>query len=50
MAKNPGVKAIVSFVEGKEGKRVAPSKSLTPKVPPSGNKKRAGVYGKPGPY
>lgn len=47
MAKKP---ALVSFVEGKDGKRVAPSKSLTPKVKASNDKMRAGKYGKAGPY
>lgn len=40
----------VSFVEGKAGKRSPAPKSLTPKVKASGDKKRAGVYGKAGPY
>ncbi len=43
-------KIIESFVEGKDGKRVKPSKSLTPKVKASDDKKRLGKNGKVGPY
>jgi len=39
---------VASFVEGKAGKRSGPPKSETPKVKASGDKARAGKYGKPG--
>lgn len=39
-----------SFVEAKDGKRSGAPKSLTPKVKASGDKARAGKYGKVGPY
>lgn len=50
MAKAPKKSIMASFVEGKNGKRVAPSKSLTPKVKASDDKKRMGTFGKIGPY
>lgn len=46
MAKSPKKTIESSFVEGKKGKRSPKPKSLTPKVKASGDKKRAGVYGK----
>lgn len=41
---------VASFVEGKKASKTPTPKSLTPKVKASDNKKRAGVYGKKGPY
>jgi hypothetical protein len=37
---------VASFVEGKKPSKTPTPKSLTPKIKASGDKKRAGVYGK----
>ena len=39
-----------SFVEGKKPSKTPKPKSLTPKVKASGDKKRAGKFGKSVPY
>lgn len=41
---------VAKFVSGNKQSKSPTPKSLTPKVKASGDKKRAGVYGKVGPY
>lgn len=49
--KTAGKKSTVaSFVEGKKASKAPKPKSLTPKVKASGDKARAGKYGKAVPY
>lgn len=50
MAKSAGKNKVASFVEGQKESKVPRPKSLTPKIKAKDDKKRAGVYGKKGPY